>query len=326
MPAKWERDLRRLRDAPAPLEVMRERAHQPPRHGSSARSPRERWSAGVVAVVVFTAVVAFVWNSFLRSDVSVPVGGAQPPPVSGPMTLWLSAERVPAGSAELVAMLVAHEDVEAIFGVAASVDRWDGHEWLPYGHVVMCMDHWHCTARIERDREPGAVADIGLGARTGTPGPVERFTIEGLDVGWYRISHTAYEGVVAAGIFEVVPDGEPPAPLWGVDEPAISISPALLSPDGGEIQLYPLVPPGSDGSLSREDMQRAVEGLSETALVERWDGSAWEEVTSVDLETVSGDDLPRTAVLPELEEGVYRLVRTAPDRSHVGHFWVDATQ
>jgi hypothetical protein len=61
------------------------------------------------------------------------------------------------------------------------------------------MDHWHCTAPIERSGGSGAVLAIGLGPRKGAPRPVERFTTEGLDVGWYRISQTANEGVVARG-------------------------------------------------------------------------------------------------------------------------------
>jgi hypothetical protein len=324
MPARWERELRRLRDAPAPLEGMRQRSEQPPRQLMSPRAPGDRWLAGIVAVVVFAAVVAFVWNAFLRSGTSAPAGGA-PPPVSGPVTLWLSADRVPPGAFDVVAVLLAHEEVEATFGVHAIVDRWDGSEWARYGDVVMCMDHWHCTARIQPPGEIDAVPDIGLGARPGAPGPTERFTTDGLEVGWYRVSQTAYEGVVASGIFEVASGAPPPTPLVRDDEPAISIAPAVLSPEGGEVFLYPLVPGESDGGLSREDIQRAVEELSETARIDRWDGHAWEAVATVDLVRVPDDDLPRTAVLPSLDEGAYRLVREGPDKTLVGQLWVDAS-
>ena len=325
MPARWERELRRLRDAPAPLEVMRERAHQPPRNGVSPRRPAERWLAGIVAVVVPAVVVAFLWETFAGVGDPAPANGGEPPPVSGSVTLWLSAERVPPGAYDLVAMLVDHVGVEATFGAHATVDRWDGSEWVSYGELVMCMDHWHCTARIQPIGEMEGVPGIGLSARPGTPGPVERFTTAGLDAGWYRVSQTANEGVVARGIFEVAPGASPPAPLWGVDVPAISIAPALLPPEGGEVHLFPLVPPGSDGGLSRGDIQRAVEGLSETARIERSDGSSWVTVASVDLLRVPGDDLSRTAALPPLDEGGYRLVRDGPEEPHVAHFWVDAS-
>jgi hypothetical protein len=303
---------------------MRRRAEQPPQRLTSPRAPRERWLAGIVGIVAFATVVAFLWQAFLRSDTSVPVGSA-PPQVSGPVTLWFSADRVPPGAFDLVAILVAHDDVDATFGVHAIVDRWDGNDWASYGELVVCMDHWHCTARIEPPGEIDGVPDLGLGAQPGVPGGIERFTTEGLEAGWYRISQTANEGIVASGIIEVAAGVPPPVPLVSIDVPAISIAPALLSPDGGEVSLYPLVPPGSDGSLSREDMQRAVEGLSETAGIERWDGTTWEPVSTVDLHRVSGDDLPRTAVLPTLGEGAYRLVREGSDGSHVGPFWVDAS-
>lgn len=325
MPARWERELRRVREAPAPIEAMRDRAHQPPRRLTSPRPPKERWLAGILAIVVSSVVVVFVWETFTRIGDPAPASGGAPPPVSGPVSVWLSAARVPPGAIDLVAMLVDHEGVVATFGVDAIVDRWDGSEWVPYGELVMCMDHWYCTARIQPPGEIEAVPAIGLGARPGTPGPVERFTTAGLGAGWYRVSQTANEGVVARGIFEVAPGASPPTPLWSVDAPAISIAPALLPPEGGEVLLYPLVPPGSDGRLSRGDIQLAVEGLSETARIERSDGSAWVTVVSVELLRVPGDDLPRTADLPPLDEGEYRLVRDGPAGPHVGHFWVDAS-
>jgi hypothetical protein len=323
MPTRWERELRRLREAQAPLEAMRERAQRPPRLNAPPRSPRERRLAGIVGVAVFGLVVALVWVAFLRTDDPAPAGGAEPPPVSGPVSLWLSAERVPPGAFDIVAVLVAHDEIDAIFGVHATVDRWDGAAWVPHGEVVVCMDHWHCTAHIVPPGEVEAVPGLGLESRPSMPGPVERFTTAGLDPGWYRLSQTANEGVVARGIFEVVPEAAPPLPLWRIEVPAISISPALLPPEGGEVYLYPLVPPGTDGSQSREEVQRAVEGLSETARIERWNGSEWEPVTTIELLGVSGDDLPRTALVPPLVEGEYRLVRDGPAGPHLASFWVD---
>ena len=325
MPARWERELLRLRHAPVPLDEMRERSQQPPRLGTSLRPARERVIAGVVGFAVFAVVVAFAWGALSTVGDEPEVGDGPPPSPVSPVVLWLSANRVPPGPVELVGMLVDHEGVDATFGVFAGVERWDGSEGGRYGYVAMCMDHWHCTARIERSGGSVGVNDIGLGPRLGVPGPVERFTTEGLDVGWYRITQTANEGVVATGVFEVV-DGAPlPAPLMSVDAPAISISPALVSPVGGDILLYPLIPPPANGSQSREDILQAIEGLSETARIERWDGAAWDVVATVDLFRVPGDSLQRTAVLPSLEPGEYRLVREGPEGPHLGHFWVDGS-
>ena len=324
MPTRWERELRRLREAPVPLEGLRRRAQRPPRQATVSRPPSERWIAGIVALAIVLLVGVLVWDVFEGFGDAGPASAEPPPPVSGPVSLWLSAERVPPGDAELVAMLVDHEGVEATFGPHVVVDHWDGREWVPHGELVMCMDHWHCTARILPPGEIGGVPGIGLGARPGTPGPVERFSTAGLDPGWYRVSQTANEGVVARGVFEVATDADAPVPLWRVDVPAISVAPALLPPVGGEVLLYPLVPPGSDGGLSRDDILRAVEGMSETARIERWDGSTWEAVTEVDLLRVpDADSFSRKGVVPELEEGVYRLVRGGPERSHIGQFWID---
>ena len=295
---------------------------QPLRRETGTRSRREWSLAGIVAIVVIIGVGAFVWNTFAGFGDRTGAG-RRPPAVTGPVTLWLSAERVPPGGAEVIAILVDHEGIEATFGVHAIVDAWDGREWVPHGELVMCMDHWHCTARIEPPGEIDAVPALGLQARPGTPGPVERFSTAGLDPGWYRVSQTANEGVVAKGVFEVAADADPPIRLWSVDVPAISVAPALLAAPGGVVYLYPLVPSGADGSLSREDMLGAVESLSDEARLERWDGTTWEAVTTVDLVPVPGDSLPRSATIPRLEAGAYRLVRSGSDRPHIGQFWVD---
>ena len=47
------------------------------------------------------------------------------PPETSPVSLWLSASEVPPG-AEVVAILRNPTGAEAVFGVAATVDRWDG--------------------------------------------------------------------------------------------------------------------------------------------------------------------------------------------------------
>lgn len=248
----------------------------------------------------------------------------EPPELpASPFSLWLSAERVAPGPAELIAVLVDHEGVEATFGVAAKVERWDGREWVAYGDLVMCMDHWHCTARVQPPGEVGGVPAIGLSATPGRPGPVERFTTDGLDVGWYRISQEANEGIVAAAILEIAEDASVPPPLVPVDDPSISVSPALVSPDGGDVYLSPLIP-SPTGAQSREDVMAAIRGLSEVAQIERWDGSEWEAAGDVQLHEAD-DDLARSADLPPLPEGEYRLVREGPRGPHIGQFWIDGT-
>ncbi len=323
MTARWERQLHRLREAPVPLERVRERAQQQPRPGSPLPPTRERVIAGVVAIAVFVAVAAFAWRAFTTSgDETAPVDAPPALPAS-PFSLWLSAKRVPMGPVELVALLVNHDGSDATFGVLARIDRWDGSQWVPYGELVMCMDHWHCTARVQLPGEIESVPDLGLSAEPGRPGPVERFTTEGLDVGWYRISQEANEGVVAAAILEVAEGALAPAPLVSIDAPAISVTPALVSPDGAEIYLYPLIP-APTGAQSREDVLEATRGLAEVARIERWNGSTWEAAGEIQLNEAE-DNLARSAQLPPLPEGEYRLVREGPEGPHIGHFWVDET-
>jgi hypothetical protein len=150
---------------------------------------------------------------------------------------------------------------------------------------------------------------------------VERFTSDGLEPGWYRISQEANEGMVAAAVLEIAEGAPTPAPLVSIDAPAISVTPALVSLDGAEIYLYPLIP-APTGAQSREDVLEAVRGLSEVARIERWNGSMWEAAGEIQLRE-GADDLARSAELPPLPEGEYRLVREGPEGRHTGHFWVD---
>jgi hypothetical protein len=324
MTARWERQLHRLREAPVPLERVRERAQQPPRAGAPLPPTRERVITGAVAIAVFVAVAVFGWRAFTTAGDETASLDAPPARPTSPFSLWLSAERVPPGPVELVAVLVNHDGTDAIFGVFATLDRWDGNEWVPYGELVMCMDHWHCTARVQPPGEIESVPALGLSAETGRPGPVERFTTEGLDVGWYRISQEANEGIVAVAVLEIAESAPTPAPLVSVDAPAISVTPVLVSSrDVAEMYLYPLIP-APTGAQSREDVLEAIHGLSEVARIERWNGSTWEAAGEIQFNDAE-DDLARSAELPPLPEGEYRLVREGPEGPHLGHFWVDET-
>src|SRR5438309_4403596 len=65
------------------------------------------------------------------------------PAERGPVWLWLSATEVPPG-AELVASLQNPSGVDTLFGVAATIDRWDGSAWQPHRSVAVCLDFWSC--------------------------------------------------------------------------------------------------------------------------------------------------------------------------------------
>jgi Immunoglobulin-like domain of bacterial spore germination len=66
MTRRWERELRTLKDVPAPLERIRERAARVPAGDASIDLPprRQRIVAGVVAFAVFAVAGAFAWRAF----------------------------------------------------------------------------------------------------------------------------------------------------------------------------------------------------------------------------------------------------------------------
>lgn len=145
-----------------------------------------------------------------------------------------------------------------------------------------------------------------------------------LEPSWYRITQTSNDGTVASGVLEVAEDAGTPAPLVLVDDPAISIHPAVMSTAGATVTLQPLIPAPS-GSQSIADVESAIEGLAETADLERWDGGEWVHVTVVSLEPPEPGEstVGRSAIIPEvLDPGADRLVRTGPAGRHTGNFWV----
>lgn len=259
-----------------------------------------------------------------------PAPSTDPPPpdasaADAAVSLWLSADRVPPGPIDVVGVLMNHTGVDVTFGVAAEVERWDGEAWVQRGAIAMCMDHWHCTAEVQPSIDGLALRHIGLSPTLESPGPVERFTTAGLDPGWYRISQTSNDGTVASGVLQIAEDAAAPAPLVPVDDPAISIHPAVIPTGGATVTLHPLIPAPTSGSQSSSDVEAAIEGLAETAEVERWDGGGWVHVAEVSLKppAIGESSIGRSAIIPErLDPGAYRLVRAGPAGRHTGSFWV----
>lgn len=222
---------------------------------------------------------------------------------------------------ELVAVLVNQGDGADIFGVLAEVERWEDGRWRSHRQLLMCMDHWHCTAEpVERVT---VIPAIGLGATADQPGPIERFRTSGFEDGWYRISHTSNEGSVAAGLLEIVSGTPRPAPLAPTEVPSLSVAPPLLGGTQATLWLFPLVP-STDGRLTRADLAAAVSGLSDVMALQRWTGTDWLTAGSVDLRTDSFDDLTRWVTVPPLADGEYRLIHGDGDRQLIGRFWVDS--
>lgn len=243
-----------------------------------------------------------------------------PPEPPAGARLWLSADRVPP-DAEVLAVLVGDPAAPGSYGVAATVDRWRDDRWEPLGEVVLCLDFWLCTASLLPEDGDLIVPSIGVGL-----GAVFRFTTAGLEPGWYRLGQSGDGG--ARGVFEVSADAADPVPLPPTDTASLSVSPTLVPPDGGSVRLTPLVP----DSQSVADVVAATDGLADDVAVERWAGDRWEPVARLALTDSASADaaanpdephLERTAELPPLPVGAYRLVRNGPAGDHHGLFWVD---
>ncbi len=83
MPKRWERELRRLGDVPAPTERIRARSTRPsePRQGDGMPPTRQRVLAGVVAFGVFIAAGAFLVRAVTPSERDRTVGPAPTVPI-----------------------------------------------------------------------------------------------------------------------------------------------------------------------------------------------------------------------------------------------------
>jgi hypothetical protein len=315
--------------------------------GPRSRRPRRPAlvaAAALVAVVVGLAAILVATRSetdvagvdtgpaIETEDVVAPDAGDEPAPEpdpdappaepDAPVSLWLSATRVPEGAVDLVAVLVDHAGAPVSYGVEAAIERWSGAAWEPYGRIATCLDHWYCSAPVARPGDPFGVQDIGMGAEPGGTGGAERFSTAGLPLGWYRLSHTVDSGAVATGVFEVAAGAPAPPPLVPMDAPSISVRPVLVPPTGTAAQITPLVPPVGGGS-SRSAVEEAIAGLAEEAQIERWDGNGWTPVTDVALGPSEWDPtLARSLTIPPLPDGAYRLVRSGPAGEHTGRFWV----
>ena len=222
--------------------------------------------------------------------------------------------------AELVIGLLNHDGLDAVFGAFATIDRWDDREWRPYRELLLCVDAWNCGDDPRRIGGDVAMPDIGLTAQQGSIGIPQRFTTGGLTRGWYRVTQYANDGTVARAVFEVAIDADRPAPLDATNQPAISVTPFVVSPQGARLELGTFL--ATTGSASRDNVEQAVEGLEEVVSVDRWGGHTWHSVRTIALGKSAVDMLIRITDVPALIAREYRLVRAGPNGSHSGRFWV----
>jgi hypothetical protein len=270
-----------------------------------------RAASGLGVVVAVLAVVLLVRPDGAATNPAVT--GPPPPEPERSVAIEVLPGVVEPG-AVVTAVLVASEPNSLTFGVAAEVDRWDGSEWRRAGAAGLCLVEWQCVGTVT-DQLDG-VNDIGLSATPGTPGEPTLLSTEGLGDGWYRLVQRAALGAgVATGVFEVRTGALAAPPLPPQDEVRLTVDPVMLPPEGGVARVTTQVPAGPDGTLTAEDIEEVDGALDPSALVQRWDGEEWRDVVDVPVlarEADLGVEWGSPVVLPALEEGSYRLVRTWP--------------
>ena len=124
MPKRWEQELRRLGDVPAPTERIHARSTRPsePRQGDGMPPTRQRVIAGVVAFGVFIAAAAFGWQAFSGGGSPAQPGVAHDWPVA---TVTLSS-----GEAGPSAVLsIGGRVQEGVFGTSTSADEEYPYRW-----------------------------------------------------------------------------------------------------------------------------------------------------------------------------------------------------
>lgn len=331
-------DLRARFDAGVPLPELDDAAIGSVLRGARRRRRNRRLGGGGAVVAVSAALVA----GAMSLDVPGLSSPAAPPADGGPVDatnvdvdgarLWLSATTVPPG-AEVVGVLVDRTGTGEEFHQLASVERWEDGRWVDRGEPLLwCLATDACSAQV---LPPGSQVDVApelIEPAPGAPGPAMRMSTEGLEPGWYRITHrsttdpvgctgdpeagepsTCTTGSVAFAVLEIAADAAPPAPLPPLDEASLAVGPPVLAPGaGGALTLDEVVPDGV----------RPPSASPEGARVEAWVDGAWVRL-DVDVALTGGLGTGEPAVrVPGLDPGAYRVVLTQPDGELWGRFWV----
>lgn len=271
-----------------------------------ARARRHRRQVrtwGALSVVAALVAVGGL-GSALANREPPPAETPPPPEPASAVSIWLSAESVPEGT-DLVAIVVNDSTEELVFGATAELERWDGSTWVPDGGTNLCLPGPGCVAPPFEPAVPSASDGFGYSPTPGNPGPAMRFSTDGLDDGWYRLVQGP-----ASGVFQIADDAPASAPLWSLDTTSVQVSPALTGLRGTRVAL---------GAVTAD--------VTDYAMVERWDGTAWQPATEVALTRPASAPTDVRTEIPGLEPGAYRVVLTesggdAQGDGLWGNFWV----
>lgn len=286
---------------------------------------RRAWRRGALAVAAAVVLVSatVVGLRALGDDGQRVTAGPAPAPVQPPPAvdrskphLWLSASAVPPAGADLAVIIVDPTAGGDTWGVAATVQRWDGERWVALDRAKVCLDFWACTGEIGGS---GDVEDIGLDGGSGM-GPLTWLRTGRLDPGWYRLVQTGNDGTVAAGQFEVRPGAPAQPPRDEAGKPHLSLeAPLRLATMSSSLAI---VRPVEEGAKLPDGWDTWM------PVIQQWNGTGWTlGFMGADLNLTPTDDPtsgPGWSIdLGNWPPGAYRLVLAGPTESVEGRFWVE---
>lgn len=210
------------------------------------------------------------------------------------------------------------------YGVSGSFERWSGEQWVPRGSWIVSLDFWGGFPEIVPAGQLVTIPAIALSAPAHGIGPVGYFRLQGLVEGWYRI---VLPGRNICGLLRVVTDAPLPVPISNPRRATLIAAPTLMR-TGGTVGIVGQLM--GMGTTTSGDVQRFNESLSDSVVLMRWSNSGWNEL--ITLATTGATTTPYahpqevSIQLPDLSEGVYKLVRSSRDHGDLSRvIWVDSS-
>lgn len=202
------------------------------------------------------------------------------------------------GEGQVIALAVVSPPGRSFsYGVRAAVESWTGDEWRRIGTASTSLTSWTYRGRF-------AASDVGLRApliqfvaSEAESGPLEWFTVPGLEPGWHRLNRSI-DGISQTAPFEVLSDSGLVGPdLQDESTPGelMDLRPAL-SAAGGEVLAIPFGGPGLSPQY---------------ATLQQFGSGGWRAVHSVQVsipESPSASPFEGVLKLPDVASGMYRVV------------------
>jgi hypothetical protein len=222
---------------------------------------------------------------------------------------------LPPGGGELALIVVNPLDTHLTYGVAGSLDRWDGNGWRPFRRFAGNPDFWGGTGRLFEAAETVAVRGVGVSAPSRGCGGALWVMVGPLDEGFYR-----FELADALGILQIGAGLTAPAIVRQAGSAAsLALAAEVPAATAVPVQVNPIVPTLDD----IEARSRALGDLVGPVSIDRLDEGRWTRVLSVQVNSDRVVDRSFRLELPAMPEGVYRISRLSSGLGVLhGVFWV----